>query len=179
VIRIAALLFLLALTLLAQKKPVTIDTVMQHDFAHGAEGAPIWAPNGKQFAFRKGDSVMLYDIPSKSEKELLSLNPLEKAAVRPPEEERFDWQNRRVTESSFAWSKSGDEMLLEVQGDLFLWHKSTGKWEQLTSTAVEEHDPKLSPNGMAVAFRRGHDLYSMNIASRRWYGSPTMESRPC
>jgi dipeptidyl-peptidase-4 len=72
-----------------------------------------------------------------------------------------------VTESSFAWSKSGDEMLLEVQGDLFLWHKSTGKWEQLTSTAVEEHDPKLSPNGMAVAFRRGHDLYSMNIASRK------------
>ena len=44
-------------------------------------------------------------------------------------------------------------MLLEVQGDLFLWYKSTGKWEQLTSTAIEEHDPKLSPNGRRAAAR--------------------------
>src|SRR5262249_51825714 len=119
---------LLSLTLLAQKKPITIETVMQHDFAPGEGGPPVWAPDGKQFAFRKGSSIMLYDVPAKSQKELLSLDALEKAAVKPLEEERFDWQNRRVTESGFAWSNSGGEMLLEQEGDLFLWHKNTGKW---------------------------------------------------
>src|SRR5579863_9855910 len=81
VIRIAATFFFLVLTVLAQRKPITIDTVMQHGFAHGDGGPPVWAPDGKQFAFRKGNSIMLYDIPAKSEKELLSLDSLEKAAV--------------------------------------------------------------------------------------------------
>ena len=156
-----------AIPLLAQKKPVTIETVAQTDRPRGLGGAPVWAPDGKRFAYRRGNAVMMYDIPAKTEKELLSLEPLEKAAVKPPEEERFDWQNRRVSESSFAWSNSGGELLLNVEGDLFLWHKDTGKWDQLTSTAVAERDPKLSPDGTRVAFRRAHDLYTMEIASRK------------
>src|SRR5271165_4420666 len=97
-LRIVAAFVLSALTLPAQKKPITIDTIMQADHGHEGGGTPIWAPDGKHFAYHKGKTYMLYDVPAKSEKELLSLEPLEKVAVKPPEEERFDWQNRRVTE---------------------------------------------------------------------------------
>ncbi len=110
---------------------------------------------------------MLYDVPSKSEKELLSLEPLEKAAVPAPERERFDWQNRRVSEDRVQWSDSGKELLLEARGDLFIYHLDSGKWDQLTATPEPERDAKLSPDGAQVAFRRGHDLYTLAIAPRK------------
>ena len=65
------------------------------------------------------------------------------------------------------WSADGKHILLSVQGDLFLWHMDSGKWDQLTATAVAEADPKLSPDATRVAFRREHDLYSMDIATRK------------
>ncbi len=122
---------------------------------------------------------MLYDLAGKQEKELLSLDPLQKAAVPMPESQRFDWQNRRVSEDSLQWSESGKEILLSVRGDLFLFTLDSGKWDQLTATAEPEHDPKLSPDGTRLAFRRGHDLYSMDLASRQTTrltedGNPTL-----
>jgi dipeptidyl-peptidase-4 len=165
-----------------QKKPITLDTVTQFDRTGGrgaATTAPVWAPDGKRFAYIRNGQVMLYDVAAKSDKELLSLTPLQQAATQPPESERFDWQNRRVSENSFQWSNSGKELLLSVRGDLFLFSLDSGKWDQLTATSEPEHDPKLSPDGTRVAFRRGHDLYSMEIASRRITrltedGSPTL-----
>ena len=119
-------------------------------------GTPVWAPDGKHFGYFKGKQIMLYDVVGKSEKELLALEPLEKAAVPVPTAERFDFQNRRVSENKFQWSPSGKELMLSVGGDLFWYHVESGKWDQLTSTAEREVDPKLSPDGTQVAFRRAH-----------------------
>ena len=176
------LVFLLcSFCLFAQKKPITIETVTQFDRGGrpAANGAPVWAPDGKQFAYIRRGQVMLYELAAKREKELLALDPLEKAAIPVAEPLRFDWQNRRVSESSFQWSDSGKELLLSVRGDLFLFALESGKWIQLTSTPEPEHDPKLSPDGARVAFRRAHDLYSLDVASRQVTrltedGSPTL-----
>jgi len=51
--------------------------------------------------------------------------------------------------------------------------------EAVTATAEAERDPKLSPDGRLVAFRRGEDLYCLDIASRQETrltgdGSPTL-----
>lgn len=156
-----------ALALCAQKKPITIDTLMEPPGGRrDSGGPPVWAPDGAHFAYLKGKQIMLYDVAAKSEKELLSLEPIEKAATPVPEAQRFDWQNRRVSESSFEWSDSGKELLISEGGDLFLFHLDSSKWDQLTATAEPERDPKLSPDGTQVAFRRGHDLYAMEIATR-------------
>ena len=146
-----------------------LETITQFD--RGGRGAgggpPAWSPDGKRFAYIRGGQVMIYDVAAKQEKELLSLDPLQKAAVPIPEPQRFDWQNRRVSEDSLQWSDSGKQLLLSVRGDLFLFTLDSGKWDQLTATPEPEHDPKLSPDGARVAFRRGHDLYSMDLASRQ------------
>jgi len=93
--------------------------------------------------------------------------------------EAFDWQNRRVSEQSFAWSHSGKEMLVSAGGDLFLVHIDSGKWDQLTATPDAERDPKFSPDGRFVSFRREHDLYCIEIAGVKVTrlthdGSPTL-----
>src|ERR1700733_7021635 len=93
----------------AQKKPITLETITQFDRGGGqgaGGGTPVLAPDGKGFAFIRSRQVMLYDIASKKEKVLLPLEPLEKAATALPAAPRFDWQNRRVSESSFQWSDS-------------------------------------------------------------------------
>src|SRR5579871_2177499 len=87
----------------AGKKPITIDTLMASSSRGEGGGQPVWAPDGTHFAYLKGKQILLYDVADKSEKELLSLEPLEKIAVPIPESTRFDWQNRRVRETSFEW----------------------------------------------------------------------------
>ncbi|MGA2183998.1 MAG: S9 family peptidase [Bryobacteraceae bacterium] len=149
----------------AAKKPLTIDAILEARRERG--GPAVWAPDGRRFVHENDNRVYLYDVPSRSDKELLSLEPLEKLAVEPPPAAVFGWQNRRVRDERIQWSSSGQELLLSVKGDLFLWRFSTRKAEQLTATAETEADPKLSPNGARVAFRRAHDLYSLEIASGR------------
>jgi dipeptidyl-peptidase-4 len=163
-VRFIVLTAVIAISLCAQKKPITIDAVIQQ--SHENETPPVvWAPDGKRFAFFQGSEVRLYDIAAKTEKTLLALDPLEKAAVPVPEPPRFDWQNRRVSEDSLEWTRSGKQLLLSLRGDLFLVSLDSGGWQQLTSTPEAERDPKLSPDGARVAFRRGHDLYTLEIAT--------------
>jgi dipeptidyl-peptidase 4 len=165
-VRIILLAGVVTVSLFAQKKPITIDTVIQQTHQHETPQV-VWAPDGKRFAYFQGSAVMLYDVAEKSEKTLLSLGPLEKAAVPVPEPARFDWQNRHVSDESLEWSPSGRQLLLAVRGDLFLFSLDSGAWEQLTATPDAENDPKLSPDGARVAFRRGHDLYTLDIATRQ------------
>jgi dipeptidyl-peptidase-4 len=165
--RLLALTFCV-LSVFAQKKPITLETLTARPGGRGAMGGtPEWSPDGKHFGYFKGKQIMLYDVAAKSEKELLAIEPLEKAAVPVTTAEQFDFQNRRVSENKFQWSTSGKELLLSVSGDLFWYHVESGKWDQLTATADAERDPKLSPDGKQVAFRRGHDLYALDIASRK------------
>jgi dipeptidyl-peptidase-4 len=147
----------------AEKKPVTIQTMpMPRKMP-----AIAWAPDGKRFAWMEEGIIWQYDLPTAKRKQLAAVAPLEQKAVKPPKPEAFDWLNRRVCEQSFQWSSSGQEMLISVEGDLFLLHTETGKWEQLTATPEPERDPKLSPDGHFVSFRRDHDLYSLEIESKK------------
>src|SRR5260370_23895711 len=123
-------LALCAFSVFAQKKPITLETLTARSGARRSMESPLeWAPDGKHFAYFKGKQIMLYDVAAKSEKELLALEPLEKAAVPVPTAERFDFQNRRVSENRFQWSPSGKELLLSVSGDLFWYHVESGHWD--------------------------------------------------
>lgn len=126
----------------------------------------MWAPDGKRFAYLEERKIWIYDVPSGKKKELASLTGIEAKAVHTDPPEVFDWQNRRVAEQSFAWSSSGKQMLVSAGGDLFLMHVDSGKFDQLTTTREVEHDPKLSPDERHVSFRRDHDLYCLEIATR-------------
>jgi len=163
----------------AEKRPVTLDDVVATRTPRPGSGAIVWAPDGKRFAFREQNSLWQYDVPSGLKKEIVSLVRLREKAVKGAAADAFDWQNRRVAESTYQWSSSGAELMVEAEGDLFLVRVESGEWKQLTATAEAERDPKLSPDGLRVSFRRQQDLYTLEIASRKETrlthdGSPTL-----
>jgi dipeptidyl-peptidase-4 len=170
-VRFSAVLLLAAAGLDAQKgaaqrKPVTIEAITATHKV-GEAGSPIWAPNGKAFAYRQGDKINLYEMGPKRSRELLQMESLKSAATSVPADREFGWENRGVREDMIQWLPSGNALLVGASGDLFVWHAETGKHDQLTATAVAERDPKLSPDGRFVSFRRQHDLYVLELESRK------------
>ncbi len=155
------------LLLVAARKPVTLEAVTSPPAARPGLGPVVWAPDGKRFSWVEDDRVWLYTIAGGARKEVISMKTLADAAVKTPPAELFNWQNRGVVEQTLTWSPSGSEMLICAGGDLFWLHLDTGKWNQLTFTPVTEHDPKLSPDGRFVSFRREHELYTLAIDSRK------------
>jgi len=155
--------------LLAQKKPITLETMEEAArLAPQGPGNPVaWSPDGKQFLYRQGRRLVIYDPATGSSKDLIDTSAMDSAAVRPASAESrpFDWENRRVRDTPVQWV--GTEVLYSTGGDVFIIQVDTGKSTQLTKTAIAERDPKLSPDGKSVVFRREWDLYLLDIASKR------------
>ena len=151
----------------AARKPVTLESVTREGRAGAGPAAVHWAPDGKRFVWQQGNKVMVYDVGARSEKELFGTDEIDKAAKTPLEPPQFGWENRGVREQRLQWSASGREILLLRKGDIFLYRLEPAKWEQLTATADAEHDPKLSPDGRLVSFRRVHELYTIDIARKK------------
>jgi dipeptidyl-peptidase-4 len=164
-------ILLLAACAFAQKQPITLETLSAGGRGGGRGGAgfagsPTWMPGGKSFVFRQAHSLMLYDPATKASKLLIDTTPIDAAAVNVPADDGpTDWTNRRARVGGMQLSGDGKAMLYSAGGDLFLIHTDTAKWEQLTKTPVAELDAKLSPDARMVAFRRGWDLYTVDVAS--------------
>jgi len=157
--------------LLAQKKPVTLEALEEASrVAPQGSGNPVaWNADGTKFLYRQGRRLMVYDPSAKSSKELLDTTALDAAAMKPASQETqpFDWENRRVRETPVQWSSAANQILYSTGGDVFVIDATNGKWTQLTKTPLRERDPKLSPDGKSIAFRRDWDLYTLDIASKR------------
>ena len=149
----------------APKKAVTLADL------HGAGGPASlhlhWSPDGKSYLTRRGDTLVLSQIEPKSSVDLVKLSDLEAKALTDSSPKLFDWENRRVTEEPFQWSANGRKVLAYLNRDIFLIDVAARNWTQLTATKDAERDPKLSPDGKRVSFRRGSDLYTLDTASKR------------
>lgn len=163
--RFAVALFSLLPALWAQKKPVTLEALAAVRPAPPLQ--PVWAPDGRRFVYLEEGRLWLYEIPARRKRELVSLAALNAAAVPTPRPETYPWENRGVREQTVQWFPSGGELLIRAGGDLFLFRLQAGGWVQLTATPEAERDPKLSPDGRMVSFRRAHDLWVMQIEGRK------------
>lgn len=160
-----SLLLLLAYPLAAAKKPVTVDALM--DVRPSSMVAPVWSPDGRRFLFQHDGQVRLYDVTARTDRAVLTLKELEAKATKVDPPDQPQWQNRRVQESRVQWAPDGQHLLLAAGGDLF-WHDlAKNETQPLTQTPFTEADAKLSPDGKLVSFRRGHELYTLDLATRQ------------
>jgi dipeptidyl-peptidase 4 len=167
-VRIAACLALFALSPVASpaaKKPVTIDAVVNAPSSRPP--AIAWSPDGEHFIATERGELSLHDVRSGKEHAVIAMDKLENAAVKSPPSPVFDWTNRRVGERDVQWFADGKRLLVAAAGDLFIVDTAkAGRFDPLTQTAEVERDPKLSPDNRYVSFRRGSDLYTIEIASK-------------
>lgn len=164
-LRLAIAVLLVSAAAAPQKKPVTLEALAAA--RPSAPLQPVWAPDGRRFVYVEEGRLWLYDIGSRSRRELVALAALGVAAVKTQPPEAYPWENRGVREQNVQWFPSGRELLIRAGGDLFLFRIEAGGWTALTATAEDERDPKVSPDGRRVSFRRRHDLWVMEIGSRR------------
>lgn len=71
--------------------------------------------------------------------------------------ERAGVSTRGIIE--YQWDEQGRFILAPVEGDLWLYRNADGQLTQLTRTAGDEIDAKVSPKGAFVSFVRDFDLY--------------------
>ena len=159
------LVLALSETLSAQHRPITLDAYEQwRTRAVSGPGEPAWSPSGASFAYRDGDGLVLYDVASHAKRILAHFGDMN-ASVVAPSDDGDPWQNRNVFTRQITWSARGDQILYVSSGDLILIDAKTGKWRNLTKSPTAEADPKLSPDGTRIAFRRAWDLFTLDIAS--------------
>ncbi|HLK49615.1 MAG TPA: S9 family peptidase [Bryobacteraceae bacterium] len=170
---------LLASAALAQKKPITVDTLREAARERDVPGPAHWAPDGKTFAFEQSRVLRLYLPVGKTSRLIASLDAMDDAAVPETGDLPMEWTNRRARTGGIEWLPDGKSLLYSGRGDLFLIHVESGTWDQLTKTPEAEIDPEVSPDGNQVAFRRGSDLYTLDLATRKekrltTSGTPTL-----
>ena len=166
--RRAAAIGLLSVTVVAaQKNAVTVEAVV--NAARSSPAAITWAPDGERFITTERGEIILRDLRSGKEKPVIALDKLQSAAVPAPPGRKYDWTNRRVDERDVQWFADSKRLLVSASGDLFIVDINKGRFEPLTQTAEIERDPKLSPDNRFVSFRRGSDLYSLEISSKVSY----------
>lgn len=119
-----------------------------------------WRPGHNQgrdqFSFIDRDpssdsrSIWLYSISTGKQQLLLSRSGTAKS----------------VNLSSYQWSPDGNSLLLEGEGDLWLFDAESGKLRRLTTGGGKE-DPAFSPDGGRIGFVHGNNLYVLDVASGR------------
>lgn len=161
---VALLAAAFSLQLTPAKKPVTVEAVINAPSTR-LENV-VWAPDGERFILKERGQISLYDVRSGKARSVAAMDELERAAVKSPPPPVFDWTNRHVDERDVQWFADGKRLLVAAGGDLFIVDIAKGRFEALTQTAEAERDPKLSPDNRYVSFRRGPNLFTLDLASK-------------
>ncbi len=162
--RVLLLFALLAGSVALAKEPVT-PAVAAVSPRTPEMGSVVWSPAGDRFVWRETPTVWIYNVTTGERYGLLNPTAMDAVAQEPPQPERFGWQNRRVRESTIQWFPDGERLLVKIKGDLFIFTIDGREWRQLTQTSEDEADPKLSPDGTKVSFRRSANLYVADVES--------------
>lgn len=164
--------FLLAALLAAQVNGQTMhpsatlsfDAVFSDATSGKTAGKLVWAPDGQHLTYQwddgQGKALWLLDAASGQRRKLFPLGAHEWG-----EKASFAWPTQPSGEG-YSWSPDSNALLLQLDGDLYLYRLNSPRLERLTETPSRESDPAFSPDGTAVTFVRDSDLHILDLASR-------------
>ena len=166
-------------TVLAQqgKKQLTVERIYSKPSLSGQLPRGLqWSPNGEMITYLQPNKAGQMDIwyyEVKTGKRALLVDSkkllLEEEKIPPEEEEgKSQFQIRR-----YIWSPTSSHLLFPLQGDLFLYHLSTGTLKRLTATKEMEEEPKFSPDGRYVSFVRNYNLFAIDLKTGQEFALTT------
>jgi len=152
--------FALAAPVLAAPPPaLSYDALFAADVNGRSPDKLAWSPDGKRLIYTyddgHGEGLWSLDPAAGSLEELVRPGDLAKAAGKEQAEE--------MKIDGCQWSPRGDSLLLEADGDLYLFSFAGHGLRRLTRTAGEEKGAKFSPDGSRIAFARDENLYLLDV----------------
>lgn len=130
---------------------------LTHSDSEGNIGPIVWSPDGGQIAFERWgrEAAAIYSIASTGgeEKKVLDLASMNPSSA-------IDW-SMDGTQLAYSETVPGSNRLA-----VYLFNLRTGKKRKLTSPPVEvwgDWDPKFSPDGRTVAFKRVTGFWADDI----------------
>ncbi len=150
-----------------EKSHLTVERLFQDPSLSGVSVAEItWSPTGALAAYLRsggeGYDLWVYDRSTKRSTLLLRSGDLQaKEEVLSPEEQMLRERTRNVRRgiSSYFWAPNGESIFVPYNGDLFEVSVAAKTIKHVISTPEAEFDPKISPDGLYVAFVRAGEVY--------------------
>lgn len=138
-----------------------------------------YSPDGTSITYLQGEtsspvmSLFAFDTKTREAKIILRADDFSKTQSREPRpmsrEEELRRERQRVRTqgiTAYAWAERAPTLLIPFNGDVFL-RAADGALIQLTNTNEPEIDPQICATGERVAFARGREIYSIDVAARR------------
>jgi dipeptidyl-peptidase-4 len=166
-----ALLALAATPLLAQKKPLTFESIydpvekvyfngaVQSDFEWLDDSTFVWPRKDREGVF---EEWRLYDISTGKERALFGRGKLVAALTSLGVPEDVAKAAAESDELKFDAKKTA--IVFSANEDLYLYSIGKGTAVRLTSAPGEEEEATFSPDGQKVAFLRANDLYVVDLS---------------
>lgn len=157
------LALVLALPALAQPPTaLTFDDLFSDQHTGRRPSQTAWHPSGDALSYLwdAGDGEALWRITAATGETTKLLAVSDLPAPGPDEEPSLD---------AYRWSPSGDALVIESDGDLWLFRPGGDDrepdLERLTETEAAEEAPTFSPDGTKLAYVRDADLYLLDLTA--------------
>lgn len=174
-LRYALLLFLIATSLHAATRKLTIDDIYDPKKKISFSGAPqsgfVWVDDTHFFWPRTnaaGDVVaeVLVDASSGKEIAMFDIDNLQAQALKIKGVTEED-AKKVARPRSPRFNPKKDSILLTIANDLYVYSIPDKRLTRLTSADGEEEEASFSPDGASVAFVRGNNLYVVDAAGQK------------
>lgn len=146
----------------AQESPLSVDQIMQDpDTWIGAwPSSPRWSEDGQTLYFDWNPAGLfpsdsLFKV-SREGGEPLKVSPQER---RNPGPIFTGWHH-----GEYVYDGEFQNKVYERNGDIYVYNRTTGAGMQLTNTVDREEDPRFSATGVGILFRRGLNLYRLDLS---------------
>lgn len=162
------------------KKPLTIERLFSAPDLEGNAVRNIkHSPDGQYLTFLQGKdhdpmvmSLWRWDFKTQQKVLLVDYDQLmgdKKENLS--EEEKARRERLRIKTSGivdYFWSEKADKILFPINGDLYVYDlDKSNSVIRLTETEAFEFDPKFSPEGNYVSFIRNHNIYIIDIKTKK------------